>query len=247
MSDPIRVERHGPVTTVILKPARGPPAMRSTAQTRLPDCSRRSRSSDRDDNRIRSRCCGAITELSFFAPGADLKAFPARRTPNAVHRDRPPAPMGPTRMMLSKNRWIAAVSGYAVAGGLELALWCDLRVAEEDGRVRGVSAVGGGVPLIDGGTIRLPRLDRAEGRAMDMILTGRCGRRPPKALAIGLANRGCAQRASGVASRRRSWPPSWPRWPQQCMRSGSAYRRCISGGYPKTESRWTTNSPASPG
>src|SRR5438270_14012631 len=81
-----------------------------------------------------------------------------------------PGPMGPTRMRLDKPV-IAAADGYAVAGGLELALWCDLRVAAE-GAVFGVFCRRWGVPLVDGGTIRLPRLI-GQGRALDMILTGR--------------------------------------------------------------------------
>ena len=93
--------------------------------------------------------------------------------------------MGPTRMVLSKPV-IAAVSGYAVAGGLELALWCDLRVVEEDA-VFGVFCRRWGVPLIDGGTVRLPRLI-GHSRAMDLILTGRAVD-AEEALAIGLANR----------------------------------------------------------
>ncbi|MBL7314935.1 crotonase/enoyl-CoA hydratase family protein, partial [Escherichia coli] len=103
-----------------------------------------------------------------FCAGADLKAFGTPEA-NSVHRTGP-GPMGPSRMMLSKPV-IAAVSGYAVAGGLELALWCDLRVAEEDA-VFGVFCRRWGVPLIDGGTVRLPRLI-GHSRAMDMILTGR--------------------------------------------------------------------------
>ena len=114
---------------------------------------------------------------------------------NAVHRTGP-GPMGPTRMVLSKPV-IAAVSGYAVAGGLELALWCDLRVAEEDA-VFGVFCRRWGVPLIDGGTVRLPRLI-GESRAMDMILPGRAV--PAReAYDFGLANRlvpaGDARRAA---------------------------------------------------
>ena len=79
--------------------------------------------------------------------------------------------MGPTRMLLDKPV-IAAVEGYAVAGGLELALWCDLRVAASDA-VFGVFCRRWGVPLVDGGTIRLPRIDRALGPALDLIITGR--------------------------------------------------------------------------
>src|SRR5207344_3583076 len=95
------------------------------------------------------------------------------------------APMGPSRTVLSKPV-IAAVAGYAVAGGLELALWCDLRIVEEDA-VFGVFCRRWGVPLIDGGTVRLPRLIGLS-RAMDMILTGRpVG--AAEALDFGLANR----------------------------------------------------------
>ena len=118
-----------------------------------------------------------------FCAGADLKAVAAGR-PNRVEPDGD-GPMGPTRLRLTKPV-VAAVAGHAVAGGLELALWCDLRVAEEDA-VFGVFCRRWGVPLIDGGTVRLPRLIGTS-RAMDLILTGR----PvdaAEALAIGLANR----------------------------------------------------------
>ncbi len=121
-----------------------------------------------------------------FCAGADLKAL-ADGDRRPVH-DVGPGPMGPTRMTLSKPV-LAAVEGYAVAGGLELALWCDLRVAAEDA-LFGVFCRRFGVPLVDLGTVRLPRLIGAS-RAMDMILTGRAvdGR---EALAMGLANRLCA-------------------------------------------------------
>ncbi|HEX5096463.1 MAG TPA: crotonase/enoyl-CoA hydratase family protein, partial [Acidimicrobiia bacterium] len=103
-----------------------------------------------------------------FCAGADLKAVSDGRG-NPVHEDGD-GPMGPTRMLLSKPV-IAAVEGFAVAGGLELALWCDLRVAATDA-VFGVYCRRWGVPLIDGGTIRLPRLI-GQSRALDLILTGR--------------------------------------------------------------------------
>jgi len=118
-----------------------------------------------------------------FCAGADLKAVGTARG-NRVALDGD-GPMGPTRLVLSKPV-LAAVSGHAVAGGLELALWCDLRVADETA-VFGVFCRRWGVPLIDGGTVRLPRLI-GHSRAMDLILTGR----PvdaAEALAIGLANR----------------------------------------------------------
>jgi len=121
--------------------------------------------------------------------------------------------MGPSRMVLSKPV-IAAVSGYAVAGGLELALWCDLRVAEQDA-VFGVFCRRWGVPLIDGGTVRLPRLI-GHSRAMDMILTGRAVD-AEEALAIGLANRvvpkGQARQAAEELAAELS------QLPQLCLRS----------------------------
>ena len=121
-----------------------------------------------------------------FCAGADLKAV-AGGEPAAANRLSPDGdgPMGPSRMALSKPV-IAAVSGYCVAGGLELALWCDLRVADESA-VFGVFCRRFGVPLIDGGTVRLPRAIGMS-RALDLILTGR----PvdaAEALHIGLANR----------------------------------------------------------
>lgn len=103
-------------------------------------------------------------EGGTFCAGADLKAMDQRLEPDG------PGPMGPTRMRLSKPV-IAAIEGYAVAGGLELAIWCDLRVAARDASF-GVFCRRWGVPLIDGGTVRLPRLV-GTGRAMDLILTGR--------------------------------------------------------------------------
>ncbi|MHC3002108.1 crotonase/enoyl-CoA hydratase family protein [Gordonia sp. GN26] len=122
-------------------------------------------------------------EGGTFCAGADLKAI-ADGTPNRVEADGD-GPMGPSRMQLSKPV-IAAISGHAVAGGLELALWADMRVVEEDA-VFGVFCRRWGVPLIDGGTVRLPRLI-GESRAMDLILTGRAVA-ADEALQIGLANR----------------------------------------------------------
>jgi enoyl-CoA hydratase len=125
-----------------------------------------------------------------FCAGADLKAFAAGNF-NRVEPEGD-GPMGPTRMLLSKPV-IAAVAGYAVAGGIELALWCDMRVMEEDATL-GVFCRRWGIPLIDGGTVRLPRLIGLS-RALDLILTGRAVG-AEEALAMGLANR-IAQVASG--------------------------------------------------
>ncbi|EED33784.1 enoyl-CoA hydratase, EchA5 [gamma proteobacterium NOR5-3] len=119
-----------------------------------------------------------------FCAGADLKAVASGENMNRMQAFGD-GPMGPSRMQLSKPV-IAAVDGHAVAGGLELALWCDLRVADPDA-VFGVFCRRWGVPLIDGGTVRLPRLI-GQSRAMDMILTGRAVD-ASEALEIGLINR----------------------------------------------------------
>ncbi|HKT99896.1 MAG TPA: crotonase/enoyl-CoA hydratase family protein [Paraburkholderia sp.] len=121
-----------------------------------------------------------------FCAGADLGALNDAAQRNEIHADGSgPGPLGPTRMALAKPA-IAAIAGYAVAGGLELALLCDLRVVEEDA-VLGVFCRRVGVPLIDGGTVRLPRLIGLS-RALDLILTGRAVD-AQEALAFGLANR----------------------------------------------------------
>jgi enoyl-CoA hydratase len=120
-----------------------------------------------------------------FCAGADLGAVSEGRGNRIVADLDADGPMGPTRMTLSKPV-IAAVEGYAVAGGLELAIWCDLRVAARDA-VLGVFCRRWGVPLVDGGTVRLPRLV-GHGRAMDLILTGRPVE-ADEALAIGLVDR----------------------------------------------------------
>ena len=149
-----------------------------------------------------------------FCSGADLKAMsdPSRRK-KVDPEGKGPGPMGPTRTPISKPV-IAAVSGYAVAGGLELALWCDLRVAE-DNAVFGVYCRRWGVPLIDGGTVRLPRLI-GHGRAMDMILTGRPVN-ADEALAIGLANRVVKPGAS--RSEAESLAREIAAFPQECMKA----------------------------
>lgn len=122
-----------------------------------------------------------------------------------------PGPMGPSRLMLSKPV-IAAIEGPAVAGGMELAAWCDMRVMAE-GAVTGVFCRRWGVPLIDGGTIRLPRI-LGQGRASDLILTGRSVD-PSEALALGFANRICQQgQALSVA---RDLATDLIRFPQACM------------------------------
>jgi enoyl-CoA hydratase len=146
-----------------------------------------------------------------FCAGADLKAVAGGRGNRAAEDG--DGPMGPTRMLLGKPV-IAAVEGFAVAGGLELALWCDLRVAARDA-VFGVYCRRWGVPLIDGGTVRLPRLV-GQSVALDMILTGR-GVSGEEALRVGLANRMVEKgRALDAAL---ELAGELARFPQRCMRS----------------------------
>jgi len=130
-------------------------------------------------------CAAVLTGAhGTFCAGGDLKAMADGTGENRIDVEGD-GPMGPTRMLLSKPV-IAAVEGHAVAGGLELAAWCDMRVAARDA-VFGVYCRRWGVPLVDGGTIRLPRLI-GHSHALDMILTGRPVE-GPEALAMGLANR----------------------------------------------------------
>lgn len=155
--------------------------------------------------------CGAG---GTFCAGADLKAIGGPDA-NRVAPDGD-GPMGPTRMRLSKPV-IAAIAGHAVAGGLELALWCDLRVAEEDA-VLGVFCRRWGVPLIDGGTVRLPRLIGL-GRALDLILTGRAVT-AAEALQMGLVSRVVpAGQARQVAE---ALAAEIAALPQTCLRSDRA-------------------------
>ena len=175
----ITIERsnHTRVATVIIDYPEKRNAIDRSAALKLADAFR---ALDKDDKIAAVVLFGSG---GTFCAGADLKEF-ARGAGNRIEIDGD-GPMGPTRMLFAKPT-IAAISGYAVAGGLELALWCDLRVVEEDSTL-GVFCRRIGVPLIDGGTIRLPRLIGLS-RALDMILTGR----PvdaSEALAIGLANR----------------------------------------------------------
>jgi enoyl-CoA hydratase len=158
----VQVERNGPVTTIILSRPETRNAVDGPAARALADAFR---AFDADRRASVAVLWGAG---GTFCSGADLKAI-GTPSGNRVEPDGD-GPMGPTRMRLGKPV-IAAISGYAVAGGLELALWCDLRIAESDA-VLGVFCRRWGVPLVDGGTVRLPRLI-GESRAMDLILTGR--------------------------------------------------------------------------
>jgi len=223
-TDKVTTDKEGPVTIVTIdRPHARNAVDRPTAQA-LADAFL-AFETDAD------ACVAVLTGAhGTFCAGADLKAV-AGGNPAKVNRSvapktglladphAPDAPMGPSRMLLSKPV-IAAVEGYAVAGGLELACWADMRIASETA-VFGVFCRRWGVPLIDGGTVRLPRLI-GHGRAMDMILTGR----PVdahEALQMGLAKavvgKGCARdEAVRIAQRLAEFP-------QACMRGDrlSAY------------------------
>ncbi|MEW2500731.1 MULTISPECIES: crotonase/enoyl-CoA hydratase family protein [unclassified Amycolatopsis] len=204
----VLVEKRGPVTIVTIdRPERRNAVDRATASA-LADAFR---AFDADPD-----ASVAVLQGSggTFCAGADLKAVSEGRG----NRTEPSGdgPMGPTRLRLSKPV-IAAVSGHAVAGGLELAIWCDLRVADETA-VFGVFCRRWGVPLIDGGTVRLPRLI-GQSHALDLILTGRPVA-ADEALRIGLANRvvpaGQALDAAVELAR------SLAAFPQTCLREDRA-------------------------
>jgi len=209
----VRVERDGPVTTVLIN---RPQARNAVDKPTADALAAAFLAFEKDDNALVAVLGG---EGGTFCAGADLKGVAAGRG-NQVTRIDPDnldplatdGPMGPSRMRLSKPV-IAAVSGYAVAGGLELALWCDLRVAEKDA-VFGVFCRRWGVPLIDGGTVRLPRLI-GQSRALDMILTGRAVG-AQEALALGLTNRVVAKGEAIAAAQ--ALAREIARFPQICMR-----------------------------
>jgi enoyl-CoA hydratase len=206
----VKVEREGRICTIILNRPEVRNCVDRITADQLADAFR---AFDNDDGLDVAVLWGSG---GTFSAGADLKALaedPEKRGNRLNESMSDDGPMGPTRMRLSKPV-IAAISGYAVAGGLELACWCDLRVMEEDA-VLGVFCRRFGVPLIDGGTQRLPRLIGVS-RALDLIMTGRpVGAK--EALSMGLANRVVktgtardeAEKLAGAISQ----------FPQACMRS----------------------------
>ncbi|MCF8469373.1 MAG: crotonase/enoyl-CoA hydratase family protein [Parvibaculum sp.] len=217
------VEQNGPVTTIVLNRPQVKNAVDREAADALVEAFL---DFERNEDALVAVFCGSE---GAFCAGADLKAVATGKG----NRTEPPAtgadfsrlatdgPMGPSRMILNKPV-IGAISGHAVAGGLELALWCDMRVVEEDA-VMGVFCRRWGVPLIDGGTVRLPRLI-GHARAMDLILTGR----PvlaEEALAIGLANRIVPKGGARAAAEHLALEIS--RFPQLCLRHDrmSAYEQ----------------------
>jgi enoyl-CoA hydratase len=219
----VRVERDGPITTVVLsRPEVRNAVDRNTASAMAEAFLAFERDTD-------AQVAVLHGDHGAFCAGADLKAAAAGRGNRTV----PPktadewdpltteAPMGVTRMFLSKPV-IAAVAGHAVAGGLEIALWCDLRVAEEDA-VFGVFCRRWGVPLVDGGTVRLPRIV-GHGRALDLILTGRAVS-AREALAMGLVDRVVPRGRSREEAERLARDIA--RFPETCMRADrrSAYEQ----------------------
>ncbi len=209
------VEKHGPVWTVTLNRPRVRNAVDGETARLLAQAIR---AYDAD-----AEACVAVLHGSggHFCGGADLKAVAGGfdNNANALSLNPDPnadGPMGPSRMQLRKPV-IAAVEGYCVAGGLELALWCDLRVASTTA-VFGVFCRRFGVPLIDGGTVRLPRLI-GHSRALDLILTGRPVA-ADEALSLGLANR--VVPAGQALSAARELAARIAAHPQECLRNDRA-------------------------
>jgi enoyl-CoA hydratase len=196
----VRVATSGPVTTVTIdRPGRRNAVDRATAEA----LAAAFRAFESDISQSVAVLTGAG---DTFCAGADLKAMDNLIDPDGD------GPMGPTRLRLSKPV-IAAVEGYAVAGGLELAIWCDLRMAAADATF-GVFCRRWGVPLIDGGTVRLPRLIGTS-RALDLILTGRAVG-AVEAERIGLVNRVVPRGTALTAAR--TWAAELAALPQECLR-----------------------------
>jgi len=201
----VRIDKQGPVTTVVLSRPEVRNAVDRASAAALVDAFQ---AFERDEE---ARVAVLFGDGGTFCAGADLKAVAAGE-PNELD-EHGNGPMGPSRLLLDKPV-IAAVAGHAVAGGLELALWCDLRVVEEDA-VMGVFCRRWGVPLIDGGTVRLPRIVGL-GRALDLVLTGRpVG--AAEALQMGLANRVVPKGTCRAAAEQLAREIA--AFPQACMRA----------------------------
>jgi len=209
MSDAVKgkvlIERSGPVVTVILNRPEVRNAVDNPTAEALAEAFRLFESDETAKVAVLWGAGGS------FCAGADLKSVASGERLKRYKLDGD-GPMGPSRLKLTKPV-IAAVSGHAVAGGLELAIWCDLRVVEADA-IFGVYCRRWGVPLIDGGTVRLPRLI-GQSRALDMILTGRAVG-AEEALAFGIANRvvpkGMAREAAETLA------AEIARFPELCMK-----------------------------
>ncbi len=209
----VTVQKKGPVTTVVLDRHEVRNAVDRDTAHELADAFR---AFDADEEAMVAVLYG---DHGHFCAGADMKAI-AGGTPNRLEPEGD-GPMGPSRMLLRKPV-IAAVAGHAVAGSLELSLWCDLRIAEESA-VFCVFCRRWGVPLIDGGTVRLPRLIGLS-HALDLILTGRPVR-ADEALRIGLVNRVVPEGQARAAAEELALQLT--RFPQECMRNDrqSAYEQ----------------------
>ncbi len=210
----ILVEHHGPITTVIINR----PGVRNAVDPETAAALGEAfRAFDADQTSAVAVLCGTG---GCFCAGYDLKYLAAHGLPSSYHPEGEPA-LGITRTLLDKPV-IAAVDGFAVAGGLELALWCDLRVMEEDAQF-GVFCRRWGVPLIDGGTVRLPRLIGMS-HALDMILTGRAVG-AQEALGWGLANRVVPKGRARIEAE--ILANEIARFPQTCLRTdrGSCHRQ----------------------
>jgi enoyl-CoA hydratase len=210
----VRIEKDDHVTTVIMN---RPEVRNAVNHATASELHQAFLEFEADPDAYVGILCG---DNGTFCAGYDLKSV---ATGQGVGRFDPEGdgPMGPSRMLLSKPV-IAAIDGYAVAGGLELALWCDLRVMDEDAQV-GVFCRRWGVPLIDGGTVRLPRLIGMS-HALDLILTGRAvGAK--EALAMGLCNRIAPQGQARVEAQKLAQEIA--RFPQLCMKTDrmSAYKQ----------------------
>lgn len=213
----IRTEHVGAITTVIIDRQEARNAVDRVTAEALAESFR---AFDEDDD---ARVAVLYGDHGTFCAGADLKAIGSERM-NRVAPDGD-GPMGPSRMLLSKPV-IAAIEGYAVAGGIELAAWCDLRVAARDAKL-GVLCRRWGVPLIDGGTIRLPRLIGLS-HALDLILTGRLVD-AEEAQRMGLVNRVCAPGTARETAEQLA--RELAAFPQLCMRNDrlSAYEQSHLG------------------
>lgn len=210
---PVRVEKNGPVTTVILN---RPEVRNAIDHATALELQAAFRTFEDDPAALVGVLWG---ENGTFCAGYDLKSVAHGNVgPYDPEGD---GPLGVSRMLLTKPV-IAAISGYAVAGGLELTLWCDLRVMEEDAQV-GVFCRRWGVPLVDGGTVRLPRLIGMS-RALDLILTGRAVG-AQEALAMGLCNRVVPKGHAREAAEQLAHEIA--RFPQICLRADrmSAYQQ----------------------
>jgi len=203
----VRVDREGPVMIVTIDRPEVRNAVDGPTAAELADAFKTFAA---DDDLLVGILTGAD---GCFCAGADLKAM--TQEPERANRIDPDGdgPMGPTRLILDKPV-VAAVEGYAVAGGLELALWCDLRIAARDATF-GVFDRRWGVPLIDGGNVRLPRLI-GQSRALDLILTGRAVG-APEAFEMGLVNRLCNSGAALDSAVELAHEIA--RYPQMCMRA----------------------------